>query len=78
MNRLLFAALVFASSGCNPEREPFDLPCGDLVCEGSTEACWDDCASMDDETHSCLPIDKSREECSGTPSTGYRCSFICG
>lgn len=68
--------LFFLLSGCQPE--PFDLGCGDLVCEGSTEACLDDCGASTESPYRCVPIPRDKEDCSGSAETGYRCSTVCG
>lgn len=71
-------------------REPYDLACGDLTCEGSTEACWlPDCGESD-STYSCEPLPEScldasagagchtNNACEGSPDDGVFCEQLCG
>ena len=91
MRPLLLAFFLAACSGEEDAPiEPFDLQCGDLVCEGSTEACWPPDCGTDDDTYSCEPLpDACLEDgadddchgngaCDGTRETGFECGYSCG
>jgi len=71
-------------------REPYDLTCGELTCEGSTEACWLPDCGQEDSTHSCEPLPEScldagsgdgchpNNACEGSPDDGVICEALCG
>ena len=77
--RHLFLVLVLPLTACaESEPEPFDYECGDIVCEGSTEACWKpDCGASDGGEYQCKPIDEDNNACQ-FDGEGYTCEQICG